>query len=84
MPFTVQRCTVNLLVKFPRTAKYSWRFFYLIFAQGCLHLLEFKMRLVWISVFYKGTEKDSLVGNEASLEAKLNFDSWEMLSNDSI
>ena len=35
-------------------------------------------------VFYKGTEEDSLVGNEASLEENLNFDLWEILSNHSI
>ena len=51
-------------------AKYSGRFFYLLFVQGRLYLLEFKMCLVWISAFYDGTEEDSQVGNEANLEAK--------------
>ena len=52
----------ELLSKISRAAKscakYSGRFFYLLFAQECLYLLEFKMRLLWISTFYDGMEED--------------------------
>ena len=67
MPFTVQWCTVNRSVNFQGCQVVRAL---LLFVQGHLYLLEFKMRLVWISALYEGTEEDSQVGSEASIEAK--------------